>query len=138
MQQMTDRAEAQRAELELDQPGSLQCPLQLALPARPSGKQEADRSIALVREPTGSEHQHLRRGGIQPLNVIDRYQERLLFCQQPQHMKKRSGNRKRFRTAVGCVHPVQRHVKCQPLRAGNLTENTQADAIEQVSHRSEQ
>ena len=86
----------------------------------------------------GGKQQHLRGGVVQPLNVIDGDKERLLFCQQSQDVEECSGNCKRFWRAVVWLGPAQRDLKCQPLRAGDLSERAQPDAIEQVSHNSEQ
>jgi hypothetical protein len=81
MQQVVNRAKAERADFELYQARLPQRPLQRALAARPAGQHKADLSVLVVGEPARGEQQQLSRRGIQPLHVINRNQQRVLVRQ---------------------------------------------------------
>jgi len=82
-------AEAERTDLDLFQRPPLECLLESRRPARTLGEQKDD---AVLGEPTRGEGERLDRRSVEPLDVVDRDEERPVGRQRA---KGRSGARRR-------------------------------------------
>ena len=105
-------ADAQRPDLKALQPAALERPLERRRIIAAARQQEAN---GLAAEPARHKRQRLGRGRVEPLDVVDRDQQRRVRTQIPQHAQKSERDRVRLRR-----RPARRRAQQHHLQRGAL------------------
>jgi len=96
----------------------------------PAGEQQGH----LVRgEPSQCECERARRGRIEPLDVVDREQERLPLAEELQRITDGHGERALIDGITRCLLHEQRCFECTPPRRRNRRQDIAKDLLEEIA-----
>ena len=128
------RPEAQRADVQDLEPTCLERLLEGR--RRPSALGEQNADVALV-EPSRSVGERGGRRRVEPLEVVDRNEQRCRGCEGAQRPEEADRDRLRFRGRTGGGRSEQRHLERLELRSGQSRQLLAPDAVEEVDERRE-
>ena len=135
LQDRVQRARAERADLHALEPLVVDRELELrhrdAVP-EPAGEEQAD---VLLRQSPQRERQSARRGRVEPLDVVDRDQNRLALASRSSALRTATAS---VRTSTGSSGPSleqERGLERAAPRAGQLRQHVGERVLEQVSER---
>src|SRR5207244_2275956 len=123
------RAQADRRELDAFEPSTLQRPLEQRRGSLPFRQQEAHGFG--VETPRG-ERDRLGRRRVEPLDVVDRDDERAPGGEGLEYVQKRERDRPFFRRRVVGLRAEERHVERAPLWIGDSLEDVVRKAADEV------
>ena len=133
-EQPARRVEVERADVEPRERAAAERALERSHAARAAREQEADRRAV---EPPRGEAQGLGGRRVEPLQVVDRDQDRTGGRQRPQTVEHAQRDRPRLRGVGRRLAAQQRDLERPRLRRGQPVEGVRADAVEQVDQRGE-
>ena len=84
-------------------------------------------------EPPQSEGEHARRGRVKPLNVVHRYDHRLLQAEQLQHVANGDTDRALVDAVARCVPSEHRNLEGAAPGRGQCRQRLVDDAFEQIT-----
>ena len=125
-------AEAERADLEPSQRPPLERALESSLDTGALGEQEAD---GLALEPAHGEVECVGGRRIEPLDVVDRDQQRLTGGQGAQRVQEAERDRVGLGRRARRLGPQKGHLQRAQLRSRQADELLRLDAVEQVDQR---
>ena len=129
------RASAERIDLHALEPLVVERELQLRdreAVAEPAGEEQAD---VLLRQAAHRERQGARRGRVQPLDVVDRDQDRLTLREQEQRVADGHREGPDIHRLVRPLSEQKRALERATPGAGQLGQHVRERVLEQVSER---
>ena len=129
-----NRAEAQRADREPDSATTLDRVLEHA--GRPGSPCEQEDDPTGVESPRG-ERERVGRRAVEPLHVVDGYDDRTLAGQCAQDVEQCEPDRVWLRGRAARIVAKQRRFECAALRRGQTVQPIEFDAVQQVDQAAE-
>ena len=125
------RADAQRADADAFQPliaeRTVEAKRRRAAARRTQREEESDRTSL---EPASGELEHARRGAVEPLDVVDRDDDRSRRSEVAEDGDRRSRDGALTGDGIGATRPQQRNFERVPLRRRKRSEDVGFDALQ--------
>ncbi len=118
-------------------PGSPEDLLEHGAAAGPAAEQKPDR-LGAMDEPARGEPERLGGGPVEPLDVVDRDQQRRARCRSAEKAQKPGRGRERRWRLLAWIRPAGRYIQCVPLRRRHRRHGFRRHVLQQVSQAGEQ